>query len=35
VIGPQGVQKMAMPAQRDLKRAERQQITLLRTPDGI
>jgi NADH dehydrogenase subunit B (EC 1.6.5.3) len=35
VIGPQGVQKMAMPAQRDLKRAERQQITLLRTPDQI
>jgi NADH-quinone oxidoreductase subunit B len=35
VIGPQGVQKLAMPAQRDLKRAERQQITLLRTPDGI
>jgi NADH-quinone oxidoreductase subunit B len=35
VIGPQGVQKPTMPAQRDLKRAERQQITLLRTPDGI
>jgi NADH-quinone oxidoreductase subunit B len=35
VIGPQGVQRLAMPAQRDLKRAERQQITLLRTPDGI
>jgi NADH-quinone oxidoreductase subunit B len=35
VIGPQGVQKLPMPAQRDLKRAERQQITLLRTPDQI
>lgn len=35
VIGPQGVEKVAMPAQRDLKRAERQQITLLRSPDGI
>jgi NADH-quinone oxidoreductase subunit B len=35
VLGPQGVQKMAMPAQRDLKRAERQQITLLRTPDKV
>jgi NADH-quinone oxidoreductase subunit B len=35
MIGPQGVQKMPMPAQRDLKRAERQQITLLRTPDQV
>jgi NADH-quinone oxidoreductase subunit B len=35
VIGPQGVQKLPMPAQRDLKRAERQQIMLLRTPDQI
>jgi NADH-quinone oxidoreductase subunit B len=35
VIGPQGTQKAALPAQRDIKRAERQQITLLRTPDEV
>jgi NADH-quinone oxidoreductase subunit B len=35
VLGPQGVQKIAMPAQRDLKRAERQQIMLLRPPDNV
>jgi NADH-quinone oxidoreductase subunit B len=34
-IGPQGVERMALPAQRDLKRAEREQITLLRPPDQV
>ncbi len=35
VIGPQGVVRPALPAQRDLKRAERQQVITLRSPDEI
>ncbi len=35
VVGPQGVEHASLPAQRDLKRAERQQATVLRTPDHI
>ena len=35
VIGPQGVERGALPSQRDLKRAERQKATLIRTPDHI
>ncbi len=35
VIGPQGVVHPALPAQRDLKRAERQQVITLRSPDEI
>ena len=35
VIGPQGVTRPALPAQRDLKRAERQQVVTLRSPDEI
>ncbi len=35
VIGPQGVERASLPAQRDMKRAERQQATMLRTPDHI
>ena len=35
VVGPQGVTRAAMPAQRDLKRPERTQARDLRTPDGI
>ncbi len=35
VVGPQGVTRAPMPAQRDLRRAERQKLTTLRTPDEI
>lgn len=35
VVGPQGVEHASLPAQRDLKRAERQQATVLRTPGHI
>ncbi|HVA01175.1 MAG TPA: NADH-quinone oxidoreductase subunit B family protein [Terriglobia bacterium] len=35
VVGPQGVERASFPAQRDLKRAERQKQTLLRPPDEI
>ena len=35
VIGPQGVERAILPAQRDMKRVERQQATVLRTPDHI
>jgi NADH-quinone oxidoreductase subunit B len=35
VIGPQGVERPAAPAMRDLKRAERQQATVLRSPDEV
>jgi NADH-quinone oxidoreductase subunit B len=35
VVGPQGVERASLPAQRDLKRGERQQATVLRTPDHI
>jgi NADH-quinone oxidoreductase subunit B len=35
VMGPQGVQKLPGPCQRDLKLAERQQATVLRSPDEV
>jgi NADH-quinone oxidoreductase subunit B len=35
VVGPQGVEKASMPVMRDMKRAERQQLTVLRTPDSV
>jgi NADH-quinone oxidoreductase subunit B len=35
VIGPQGVERGPAPSQRDLKRAERQRITTLPSPEGI
>jgi len=35
VVGPQGVQRPAMPSMRDLKRSERQRATNLRTPDEV
>jgi NADH-quinone oxidoreductase subunit B len=35
VLGPQGVEKPQMPAMRDQKRASRQALTVLRTPDGV
>src|SRR3954454_8419684 len=35
VIGPQGVEKGPMPALRDEKWADRQKLTVLRTPDQV
>jgi NADH-quinone oxidoreductase subunit B len=35
VIGPQGVQRADMPSMRDAKRAQRQVLTVLRTPDNV
>ena len=35
VVGPEGVERMSLPADRDLKRAERQRATFLRTPDTV
>ena len=35
IVGPQGVERLHMPAQRDLKRPERQKLTLLRPPSEI
>jgi NADH-quinone oxidoreductase subunit B len=35
VIGDQGVHRAPLPAQRDLKQAERQAQTTLRTPDAV
>ncbi len=35
VVGPQGVIKRERPCQRDVKQLERQQATLLRTPDEV
>ncbi len=35
VIGPQGVERAPLPAERDIKRAERQKATLLRPPDSV
>jgi NADH-quinone oxidoreductase subunit B len=35
VLGPQGVEKPHMPSMRDEKRAVRQQLTVLRTPDQV
>ena len=34
-IGPQGVERPAMPSLRDLKRSERQHATTLRSPDVV
>ncbi len=35
VIGPQGVQRPNMPSMRDAKWAQRQLLTVLRTPDSV
>lgn len=35
VVGPQGVIRPEMPSQRDLKRADRKQATILRPPDEV
>src|SRR6266581_4766281 len=35
VVGPQGVQRADMPSMRDEKRAQRQTLTVLRTPDSV
>jgi NADH-quinone oxidoreductase subunit B len=35
VVGPQGVEKPAMPSMRDEKWAARQQLTVLPTPDQV
>lgn len=35
VVGPQGVHRIAQPADKDLKRDERRRATLLRTPDSV
>jgi NADH-quinone oxidoreductase subunit B len=35
VVGPQGISRPVLPSQRDSKRAERQKMTDLRSPDGI
>jgi NADH-quinone oxidoreductase subunit B len=35
VIGPQGVERAEMPSMRDEKRAQRQLLTVLRTPDNV
>ena len=35
VVGPQGVQRPPRPSMRDLKRAERQKATVLRSPDEV
>jgi NADH-quinone oxidoreductase subunit B len=35
VIGPQGVVRPTPPSMKDLKRAERRQITILRSPDEV
>jgi NADH-quinone oxidoreductase subunit B len=34
-VGPQGVQRLPMPSLRNMKRAERQQATVLRSPDQV
>lgn len=35
VVGPQGVQRPDMPSMRDAKWAQRQSLTVLRTPDSV
>ena len=35
VVGPQGVERPQMPSMRDAKRAQRQLLTVLRTPDSV
>jgi NADH-quinone oxidoreductase subunit B len=35
VVGPQGIERPGMPSMRDEKRAQRQTLTVLRTPDSV
>jgi NADH-quinone oxidoreductase subunit B len=35
VVGPQGVMRPPMPSMRDLKRARRSELTVLRSPDEV
>jgi NADH-quinone oxidoreductase subunit B len=35
VIGPQSIQKVEKPSQKDLKRRQRQKVTEYRSPDGL
>jgi len=35
VVGPQGVERQEMPSMRDAKRAQRQTLTVLKTPDSV
>jgi NADH-quinone oxidoreductase subunit B len=35
VVGPQGVERPQLPSMRDLKRAEREKVTILRSPDEV
>jgi NADH-quinone oxidoreductase subunit B len=35
VVGPQGVERPEMPSMRDTKRAQRQLLTVLRSPDSV
>ena len=35
IVGPQGVQRADVPSMRDEKRAQRQALTVLRTPDSV
>jgi len=35
VVGPQGVERTEMPSMRDMKRPQRQTLTVLRTPDSV
>ena len=35
VLGPQGVEKMPLPADRDVKRIDRMRVTTLRPPDTV
>ena len=35
VVGPQGVERAEMPSMRDMKREQRQTLTVLRTPDSV
>jgi NADH-quinone oxidoreductase subunit B len=35
VLGPQGVEKMPLPADRDLKRTDRMRVTTLKPPDTV
>ncbi len=35
VMGPQGVERPALPSMRDLKRTERQKVTVLNSPDHV
>ena len=35
VVGPQGVERAEMPSMRDMKREQRQTLTVLKTPDSV